>query len=107
MKKLIYLLVAALGLGGLGWFGYTKQRATGSFGFELGSIGKSADGAAKGDANKGDAAKGDASKADGAGKGAPGSGGAAPGPGGPPRPVGVEAAKVTVENSFMYHQLLL
>jgi membrane fusion protein, multidrug efflux system len=103
MKKLIYLLVAALGLGGLGWFGYTKQRATGSFGFELGSIGKSADGAAKGDANKGDAnkgdaAKGDASKADGAGKGAPGSGGAAPGPGGPPRPVGVEAAKVTVES---------
>jgi membrane fusion protein (multidrug efflux system) len=93
MKKLIYLLVAALGLGGLGWFGYTKQRATGSVGFELGSIGKSADGAAKGDT-----AKGDASKADGAGKGAPGGGGAAPGPGGPPRPVGVEAAKVTVES---------
>jgi membrane fusion protein (multidrug efflux system) len=103
MKKLIYLLVAALGLGGLGWFGYTKQRATGSFGFELGSLGKSAEGAAKGDGAKGDGAKGDGAKGDGAkgdgaGKGAPGSGGAAPGPGGPPRPVGVEAAKVVVES---------
>jgi hypothetical protein len=67
MKKLIYLLVAALGLGGLGWFGYTKQRATGSFGFELGSLGKSAEGAAKGDGAKGDGAKGDGAKGDGAG----------------------------------------
>lgn len=96
MKKLIYLLVAALGLGGLGWFGYTKQRAGGSFGFELGSAAKSADGAAKGDAP----AKGDgAGKGEGAGKGAPGAG--APGGaggGGPARPVGVEAAKVVVES---------
>ncbi len=98
MKKLIYLLVAALGLGGLGWYGYTKQRATGSFGFELGSLGKSADGTTKGDGAKGDAAKGESAKGDGAGKAAPGGGGAGPGAGGPPRPVGVEAAKVTVES---------
>lgn len=95
MKKLIYLVVAALGLSGLGWFAYTKQKAGGSFGFEIPGIAKSdagkagdapgKDGAGKGEAGKGDAAKGGA-------PGAPGGGA-----GGPPRPVGVEVAKVSVE----------
>lgn len=96
MKKLIYLLVAALGLGGLGWFAYTKQKSNGSFGFEMPGAGKSESAKAGEGAGKEGPGKEGAAKGDGAGKGG-GPGGAPGGAGGPPRPVGVEAAKVSVE----------
>lgn len=87
-SKLIYLLMAALGLGGLGWFAYTKQHNPGAVGFEL-KGGAGAEGAAKGGADGGSPAQA---------KGGPGAGAAAGAgggrPGGPGGPVGVEVAKV-------------
>ncbi|MCX7231728.1 MAG: efflux RND transporter periplasmic adaptor subunit [Burkholderiales bacterium] len=83
--KLIYTVVAAVGLGGLGWYAYTYQKNPAATGFEV-------KGGAAGDGKGGDA-KGTEGK--GGGKGADGKGGGGPGgPGGPRGPVGVEVAKV-------------
>ncbi|MFN7644288.1 MAG: efflux RND transporter periplasmic adaptor subunit [Burkholderiales bacterium] len=103
--KLIYTVVAAVGLGGLGWYAYTYQKNPAATGFEVkgGAPGDGKGGEAKGGEAKGpDGKAADAKGAD--GKGADGKGGSGPGgPGGPggsggsggPRgPVGVEVAKV-------------
>jgi len=85
--KLIYTVVAAAGLGGLGWYAYTSQKNPAATGFEVkgGPTGdtKTAGGGKAGDGKGADAKSGDA-------KGPP----AAGGPGGPRGPVGVEVAKV-------------
>ena len=80
-SKLLYLILAAAGLGGLGWYAYQSQRIPGSFGFEV-------KGAAQGSGGQAPAKPGgpDAPKT-----------GAAPGAGAggrPSGPVNVEAAKV-------------
>jgi membrane fusion protein (multidrug efflux system) len=109
--KLIYTVVAAVGLGGLGWYAYTYQKNPAATGFEVkggapgdGKGGGAKGGEAKGPEGKAAGAKGadgkgaDGKGADGKGadgKGADGKGGGGPGgPGGPRGPVGVEVAKV-------------
>lgn len=95
-SKLIYSLVAAIGLGGLGYYAYTTQRNAAGPGFEV----KGPDAApAKSSAAPGSGAGGAAGAGGGGGapggpaaqgKGPAGGGGA----GGPRGPVGVEVAKV-------------
>jgi hypothetical protein len=34
-SRLVYLVLAALGLGGLGWYAYTNQKNPGSFGLHM------------------------------------------------------------------------
>jgi membrane fusion protein (multidrug efflux system) len=99
-SRLLYLVLAALGLGGLGWYAYTNQKNPGSFGFELKGSAPAADGTAA-SARGGEAAKaGPDGKpaAGGPSAGGPGAGAGGPGgagrPGGPGGPVGVEVAKV-------------
>ena len=92
-SRLIYLVLAALGLGGLGWYAYTNQKNPGSFGFELKGSAPAADGAASA-ARGGDGAKAGPDGKPAAG-GPPAGGQGGPGrPGGPGGPVGVEVAKV-------------
>jgi len=95
-SRLIYLVLAALGLGGLGWYAYTSQKNPGSFGFELKGSAPAADGAPA-TAKGGDGAKAGADGKPAAG-GPPAGGAGGPGgpgrPGGPGGPVGVEVAKV-------------
>jgi hypothetical protein len=55
-SRLVYLVLAALGLGGLGWYAYTNQKNPGSFGFELKGSAPAADGASA-TAKGGDGAK--------------------------------------------------
>ena len=99
-SRLLYLVLAALGLGGLGWYAYTNQKNPGSFGFELKGSAPAADGAAA-SARGGEAAKAGPDGKPAAGgppAGGPGAGAGGPGgagrPGGPGGPVGVEVAKV-------------
>ena len=103
-SRLVYLVLAVLGLGGLGWYAYTSQKNPGSFGFELKGSAPAADGAAASGKGGGDGAKagpdGKPASAGPAGgtAGGPGAGGGQGGPGGagrPSGPVGVEIAKVT------------
>jgi len=95
-SRLVYLVLAALGLGGLGWYAYTSQKNPGSFGFELKGSAPAADGAAA-TAKGGDGAKAGPDGKPAAGAPAAGGAGGAGGagrPGGPGGPVGVEVAKV-------------
>ena len=108
-SKLVYLVLAVLGLGGLGWYAYTSQKNPGSFGFELKGPGPAADGAAASGKSGGDGTKAgpDGKPAAGGPSGGPAGGPAGGSPGGPPTgggqggpgrpsgPVSVEAAKVT------------
>jgi membrane fusion protein (multidrug efflux system) len=92
--KLLISVLAALGLGGLGWYAYTNQRNPAATGFEVKGGGPGADGKGGPPAADGKAAGagGPGAGAGGPGGGAPGGG--APGGGGPRGPVGVEVAKV-------------
>jgi membrane fusion protein, multidrug efflux system len=94
-SRLVYLVLAVLGLGGLGWFAYTSQKNPGSFGFELKGAAPAADGAAASGKSGGDGAKAGPDGKPTAG--GPPAGGGQGGPGGagrPSGPVGVEVAKV-------------
>jgi membrane fusion protein (multidrug efflux system) len=111
-SRLLYLVLAVLGLGGLGWYAYTSQKNPGSFGFELKGPGPAADGAAAAGKSGGDGARAgpDGKPAAGGPSGGPSGGGAGGPPGGPQSgppagggqggpgrpsgPVSVEAAKV-------------
>jgi len=100
-SRLVYLVLAVLGLGGLGWYAYTTQKNPGSFGFELKGPGPAADGAAASGKSGGDGAKvgpdGKPAAGGQAGGSAGGSAGGPPAGGGqgrPSGPVSVEAAKV-------------
>jgi membrane fusion protein (multidrug efflux system) len=90
--KLIYTVVAAAGLGGLGWYAYTSQKNPAATGFEV-KAGAPKDARASGD---GKAPEGKAPDGKGGppAAGGPGGPGGAGGPGGPRGPVGVEVAKV-------------
>jgi membrane fusion protein (multidrug efflux system) len=98
-SRLVYLVLAVLGLGGLGWYAYTNQKNPGSFGFELKGSAPAADGAAA-TAKGGEGAKAgpDGKPAAGGppagGSGTAGGSGGPGRPGGPGGPVGVEVAKV-------------
>jgi membrane fusion protein (multidrug efflux system) len=92
-SRLVYLVLAALGLGGLGWYAYTNQKNPGSFGFELKGSAPAADGASA-TAKGGDGAKAGPDGKPPAGGPPAGGPGAAGGPGRPGGPVGVEVAKV-------------
>ena len=90
-SKLIYSLVAACGLGGLGWYAYTTQRSPAGPGFEVkGPASASATPGAPSGAGVGGGASGGAAAPPAKG---PGGSGAAGG-GGPRGPVSVEVAKV-------------
>ena len=90
--KLIYTVAAAVGLGGLGWYGYSYQKNPAATGFEV-KGGAPSEARAGADGKAGDAKGGEAKGAD--GKGGDGKGGGGPGgPGGPRGPVGIEVAKV-------------
>jgi membrane fusion protein (multidrug efflux system) len=100
--KLIYIVVAAVGLGGLGWYAYTYQKNPAATGFEV-KGGAPGEVRAGGDGKAGDAKGGDGKGPDGKGasakvgdaKGGDGKAGGGPGgPGGPRGPVGIEVAKV-------------
>jgi len=80
-SKLLYLLLAAAGLGGLGWYAYQSQRNPGSIGFEVKGAAAPSGGQAPAKPGSPDAPKSGAAPAPGAG-------------GRPSGPVNVEAAKV-------------
>jgi membrane fusion protein, multidrug efflux system len=90
--KLIYTVVAAAGLGGLGWYAYTSQKNPAATGFEVkGGAPKDARASGDGKASEGKAPDGKGGPPAAGGPGGPGGAG---GPGGPRGPVGVEVAKV-------------
>jgi membrane fusion protein, multidrug efflux system len=91
MNKLLYGLLAALGLAVAGWFGYPYLQG-GKTAIELGQ-GAPTSGTKAGDAKAGEAKGNDGKAAD--GKAAPGAPGAGGGPGGrgPGGPVGVEVGR--------------
>lgn len=89
--KLIYTLVAAAGLGGLGWYAYTFQKYPSATGFEVkGTAPTASDGKAF-ETKTGDAKGAEARGGEGKALPAPGAPSA---PGGPRGPVSVEVTKV-------------
>jgi membrane fusion protein (multidrug efflux system) len=96
-SKLLYSVLAAVGLAGLGWYAYTSQRSPAGPGFEVRGPGTGAAAPSGGQAGPpagqaGTAAPAPASKGGPPGQ-APAAKGGAPA-GGPRGPVGVEVAKV-------------
>lgn len=91
-RKLIYSVLALLGLGGLGWYAYTLQRNPSGPGFEVKATPEAnRAGAPAGPGGAGAAPGGGAAAPGKSAAGAPGGGGGA---GGPRGPVGIEVAKV-------------